>query len=265
MDDVITDIPPPSRLLLEDLNNFTPPPPHLPSPFLVLSSADSKKTLHPSLLIIAMSSPSLHFLHHLSSKTLIGTLVLPEIPFAGNSIEPSLRDKSCNIYTINDADKMIMFVLVQYSVTSERAHAVARVLIGEKIIPQRVLILDSVQSRNFRGKLSPDETIAFKLETSLERENGGDLLLVKGFDYYPSGSVVDGLAAALLSRCQLMKIKGTLCVSWPDLGAPVMSLVKSLLARDVLTGIDYTVDENYENEYLRLSRRKDRVDSDLYT
>ncbi|KAK6157739.1 hypothetical protein DH2020_011987 [Rehmannia glutinosa] len=265
MDDVITDIPPPSRLLLEDLNNFTPPPPHLPSPFLVLSSAESKKTLRPSLLIIAMSSPSLHFLHHLSSKTLIGTLVLPEIPFAGNSIEPSLRDKSCNIYTINDADKMIMFVLVQYSVTSERAHAVARVLIGEKIIPQRVLILDSVQSRNFRGKLSPDETIAFKLETSLERENVGDVSLVKGFDYYPSGSVVDGLAAALLSRCQLMKIKGTLCVSWPDLGAPVMSLVKSLLARDVLTGIDYTVDKNYENEYLRLSRRKDRIDSDLYT
>ncbi|KAK4430137.1 hypothetical protein Salat_1314400 [Sesamum alatum] len=267
MDDVITDIPPPSRFLLEDLNNFTPPPPPLPSPFLVFSSADSKKGFQPSLLIIAMSSPSLHFLHHLSSKTLVASLVLPEIPFAGNSVEPSLKDKSCNIYALNDAEKLIMIVLVQFSVTPERAHAVAKLLIGEKIIPERVLILDSVQSRNFRGKLPPDETIAFKLETSLERKNSdaGDSSLVKGLDYYPSGSIVDGLAAALLSRCQLKKIKGTLCVSWPDLGFPVMSLIKSLLVRDVFAGINYTTDGDYEDEYLRLSRRKDRIDSDLYT
>lgn len=185
----------------------------------------------------------------------------------GNSIEPSLRDKSCNIYALNDADKLIMIVLVQYSVSSERAHAVAKLLISEKIVPQRVLILDSVQSCNFRGRLSPDETIAFKLETSFEREklDGGDSLLVKGLDYYPSGSVVDGLAAALLSRCQLKKIKATLCVSWPDLGAPVMSLVKSLLVKDILTGVNYTSGGDYQDEYLKLSRRKDRIDSDLYT
>ncbi|GFQ01718.1 hypothetical protein PHJA_002315700 [Phtheirospermum japonicum] len=261
MDDVITDIPPPSRLLLEDLNNFTPPPAPLPSPFLALSPAISKNTLCPSLLIIAISSPALHFIHHLSPKTLIGSLVLPEIPFAGNSIEPSLKDKSCNIYSLDDAEKSIMIVTVQLPVPSERAHAVARKLIGDKIVPQRVLILDSVQSRNFRGRLSSDESIAFKLETSDEEKSS----LVKGFDYYPSGSVVDGFSAALLSRCELMKIKGTLCVSWPDLGRPVMKLVKSLLAKDVLNGVDYKVDGNYEGEYLRLSRRKDRVDSDLYT
>ncbi|KAH6798659.1 LAG1 longevity assurance-like protein [Perilla frutescens var. frutescens] len=266
MDDVITDIPPPSRLLLEDLNNFTPPPPSLPSPFLVFSCADSKKSFSPSLLLIAMSSSSLHLLHHLSPKTLIGSLILPEIPYAGNSVEPSLRDKSCNIYALNGADKMIMIILVQFPVTSERANAVARLLIGEKIIPQRVLILDSIQSNNFRGRLSPDETIAYKLETSLERKHSeANDSLVKGLDYYPSGSVVDGLAAALLSRCQLKKIKGTLCVSWPDLGIPVLSQIKSLLVRNVLTGTKYTIDGDYEDEYLRLSRRKDRVDSDLYT
>ncbi|KAL3631284.1 hypothetical protein CASFOL_024268 [Castilleja foliolosa] len=261
MDDVITDIPPPTRILLEDLNNFTSPPPPLPCPFLALSPTNSKNTLRPSLLIIAMSSPSLHFLHHLSPKTLIGSLVLPEIPFAGNSIEPSLKDKSCNIYTLNDAEKSIIIVTVQLPVPSERAHAFARKLIGDKIVPQRVLILDSVQSRNFHGRLSSDEPIAFKLETSNERNSS----LVKGFDYYPSGSLVDGLGAALLSRCELMKIKGTLCVSWPDLGGPVMKLVKSLLVMDVLNGVDYKVDGKYEDEFLRLSRRKDRVDSDLYT
>lgn len=159
---------------------------------------------------------------------------------------------------------MIMIVLVQFFVTSEKAHKVAKILIGEKIVPERVLILDSVQSRNFRGRLSNDETIAFKLETSTERENDQNSLLV-GLDYYPSGSVVDGLGAALLSRCQLLKVKGTLCVSWPDLGMPVMNLVKSVLMKDVLNGVDYCVGRDYEVEYLRLSRKKDRVDSDLYT
>ncbi|KAL3824021.1 hypothetical protein ACJIZ3_020050 [Penstemon smallii] len=263
MDDVITDIPPPSRFLLEDLNNFTPSPPPLPSPFLVFSSADSKKSFSPSLFIIAMSSPSLHFLHHLSSKTLTGTLVLPEIPFSGNTIEPSLQDKSCNIYTLNDTDKSIMIALVQFPVTSERSHSVAKLLVGEKIIPQRVLILDSVQSRNFRGRLSPDETIAFKLETLLERKDSD--ALIKGLDYFPSGSVIDGLAAALLSRCQLKNIKATLGVSWPDLGVPVMKLIRSILVKDVLTGVNYSTEGDYEVEYLQLSRRKGRTDSELYT
>lgn len=264
MDDVITDIPPPSRFLLEDLNNFTPTPPPLPSPFLVFSPPDSAKTFRPSLLIIAVSSPSLHFLHHLSSKTLVGTLVLPEVPLSGYSIRPSLGDKSCNIYTLDNADELVMIVLVQFPVTPERSHAVAKCLIGEKIEPQRVLILDTVQRSNFRGRLSPDESNAFKLETSLERKSG-DLSLIKGLDYLPSGSMIDGLSAALLSKCELKKMKGTLCVSWPDVGLPALSLAKSVFVKNVLTGIKYSMEGGYEDEYVRLSRRKGRVDSDLYT
>ncbi|CAI9785325.1 unnamed protein product [Fraxinus pennsylvanica] len=225
------------------------------------------KSFHPSLLIVAMSSPSLHFLHHLSSKTLIGSLILPEFPFSGNSVEPSLGDNSCNIYALNHSDKLIMIALVQYSVTAERSHAVAKLLIGEQIIPERVLILDSVQSRNFRGKLSPDDVFAVKLETSLERRSSdtGYSPLIKGLDYFPSGSVVEGLAAALLSQCQLKKIKGTLFVSWPHFGVSVISLIKSLLLRDVFTGISTSSDVDLENEYLRFTRSKDRLDSELYT
>ncbi|CAA2977461.1 uncharacterized protein LOC111396235 [Olea europaea subsp. europaea] len=268
MDDVVTDLPPPSRFLLEDLNNFTPPSQPLPSPFLVFSNLDSNKSFHPSLLIVAMSSPSLHFLHHLSFKTLIGALVLPEFAFSGNTVEPSLGDKSCNIYALNHSDKLIMIALVQYSVTAERSHEVSKLLIGERIIPERVLILDSVQSRYFRGKLSPDDIFAVKLETSLERKSSdtGDSPLIKGLDYFSSGSVVDGLAAALLSRCQLKKIKGTLCVSWPHFGISVMSLIKSLLLKDVLAGINPSSDMNLESGYLSFSRRKDlHLDSELYT
>ncbi|OIT24250.1 PREDICTED: uncharacterized protein LOC109216352 [Nicotiana attenuata] len=270
MEDILTEIPPPSRFFLEDLNNFCPPSPPLPSPFLLFSTPDQEKFSRPSLLIVALSSPSLQVFHHLSSKALVGTLILPEIPFSGNSIEPSLKDKSCNIYALNEADNLIMIVSVQYPVTAERSHAVAKLLIGEQIIPGKVLILDSIRSNNFRGKLSPDEAFAFKLESSAERkakaDGHQDSPLVKCADYLPSGSVVDGLAAALLSRCQLKKIRGTLCVSWPEAGISVISLVKSLLLKDVLSGVNHINVGDLEEEFLKLGRNKDfLLDSELYT
>ncbi|KAJ9709506.1 hypothetical protein PVL29_001132 [Vitis rotundifolia] len=267
MEDVLTEIPPPSRFFKEDLNNFTPPSPPLPSPFLLLSSLD--KPLRSSLLIIAISSPSLSVFHRVAAKTLIGTLILPEIPLSGNSIEPSLRDKSCNIYALNDVDNSVLLVSVQYAVSAERSHAIAKLLIGEQIIPERVLIMDSVQSRNFRGKLSPDETFAFKLETSSERKEHSDRSssspLLKGLDYFPSGSMVDGLAAALLSRCQMRNIKGTLCVSWPEFGGSGVSLVKSII-KEVLPSLEYSVNSDGEDEYSKLDQIKDHpLDSELYT
>ncbi|XP_057508325.1 uncharacterized protein LOC130791204 [Actinidia eriantha] len=270
MEDVITAVPPPSRFFLEDLNNLTPPSPPLPPPFLLFSTPNPSKPICPSLLIIAISSSSLHFFHHVSSKTLIGTLILPEILFSGNSIEPSLRDKSCNVYALNDDDNSVVIVSVQYPITAERSHAVAKLLIGEQIVPEKVLILDSVQSRNFRGKLSPDETFAFKLETSQQRkglgDGFGDSLLLKHVDYFPSGSVVDGLSAALLSRCQVKKVKGILYLSWPEFGSSVASLVKSLLVKDVLPGLEHYLDGEGEDAHLRFGRTTDHLlNYELYT
>ncbi|XP_052185996.1 uncharacterized protein LOC127797280 [Diospyros lotus] len=264
MEDVITAIPPPSRFFVDDLNNFTPPSPPLPSPFLLFSPPNSHRHISPSLLIIAISSSSLHVFHQVSSKTLIGTLILPEIPFSGNSIEPSLGDKSCNIYALNNGDNLIVIVSVQYPIAAERAHAVAKLLIGEQIVPEKVLILDSVQSRNFRGRLSPDETLAFKLETSQQRNSGESLL--RGVDYFPSGSVVDGLSAAVLARCQLKNIKGSLVVSWPEFGGPTTWLVKSLLLKDVLPGLEFEMDGQGDDVWAKFGLAKDlAADSELYT
>ncbi|KAI9077603.1 hypothetical protein K1719_040440 [Acacia pycnantha] len=64
-----------------------------------------------------------------------------------------------------------------------------------------------------------------------------------GLEYYPSGSVVDGLSAALLERCQILKIKGVLCVSWPEFDASVVSLMKGLVQRDVLPGLDLNLSD----------------------
>ncbi|KAI3934503.1 hypothetical protein MKW92_031297 [Papaver armeniacum] len=256
MEDTLTEAPPPSRFFNEDLDNFIKPSPPLPSPFLLFSDPNSN-LLNPSLIIIAISSPSLHLLHQVSSKTLIGSLILPEIPFSGNSLEPSLKDKSCNIYSVNGDDgRSILLVLTQFSISPERSHTVAKLLIdGKKIHPEKVLILDSIESRNFRGKLPPDEILGFKLETMEEKLNGE--VMVKGLDYFPSGSVIDGISAALLARCQIKKIRATLCVTWPQNGYSVISYLKSVVLKDVLPKLtlssvvldsDLVRDSRYESE-----------------
>lgn len=129
-----------------------------------------------------------------------------------------------------------------------------------------MLVLDSVQSRNFRGKLSPDETTAFKLETSKQRkglgDGCGDSSLLKGLDYFPSGSVVDGLSAALLGRCQMNKMKGTLCVSWPEFGGSVATFVKTLLLKNVLPELEYGFDSESEGVF---GFGNKPLDSELYT
>lgn len=262
MEDVLTELPPPSRFFLEDLNNFTPPSPPLPSPFILLSTPNSKTPLQPSLLMIAISTPSLHLLHNISSKTLIGTLILPEIPSSGNSIEPSLKDKSCNLYAINHNNESIILANFQYSVSSERTHAIAKTLIGQQIIPERVLIFDSIQSRNFRGRISTDDTFALKLETTRERKEDP---ILKSLNYFPSGSVVEGLGAALLGRCQMKNIKGTLCVSWPELGGSVTAILKDLLLKDVLPGVEIKMDAKGGIEGSRLGHKNHYLDSELYT
>ncbi|KAF2312774.1 hypothetical protein GH714_040006 [Hevea brasiliensis] len=119
------------------------------------------------------------------------------------------------------------------SVLRDLINVVAKLLIGEQIIPARVLILDSVQSYN----LSSDETCSFQLETLAERKGqdgvyGGSSLL-KVVDYFPLGSMVDGLAAALLARCQMRNSH----LSWPEYGGSVVTH-KSILQRTVLHGID---------------------------
>ncbi|KAF6139120.1 hypothetical protein GIB67_009963 [Kingdonia uniflora] len=121
---------------------------------------------------------------------------------------------------------------------------------------EKVVVLDSIQGRNFRGKLPPDETLGFKLETNEQRLVGS---VVRGLDYFTSGSVVDGLGAAILARCQMRKSLGTLCVTWPEFGGSAMLMVKSVL-REVLPEVEFG------GGLLGFDRIRDPLfESDLYT
>ncbi|XWS69559.1 hypothetical protein CRYUN_Cryun04dG0189300 [Craigia yunnanensis] len=178
----------------------------------------------------------------------------------------SQTDREVSLYVLLQMEN----APVQHGVSAERFHLVARLLVGEDIVPERALILDSIQSQNFRGKLLPDETYAFKLETLAERKGlgGGDVAssLLNCLDYFPSGSMIDGLAAALLSRCELKNIKGTLCVSWPEFGSSVLALIRSLLQRNVLPSFDLSLKGEVQDQYARFIRIKHQpYDTELYT
>lgn len=266
MEDVLTEIPPPSRFFQDELNNFAPPSPPLPSPFLLLSEPYKSNPLNPSLLIVALSTPSILIFHQVPSKTLIGTVILPEIPFSGNSSTPSLKDKSCNIYSLDDAEKKTLLVSIQFPVPAERAYGLSKLLLcSGQIVPERVLILDSIKVQNFRGKLARDETHAYKLDTASEKRKG-DSLLLKDLEYFPSGSVVDDLGAALLSQAQVKNIKGSLCVSWPEFGNPVASLIRSLLQKNVLPTVKFSSSGDLNYEASKAGWVKDPLlETELYT
>ncbi|KAG2276344.1 hypothetical protein Bca52824_058899 [Brassica carinata] len=189
---------------------------------------------------------------------------MPEVPFSGNTVESSLQDKSCNIHSLTSSsteDKSsILLVSVQLHVSPERSNLVLRLLICQDIITKRVIIMDSLQSRNFRGRLSPDETLAAKLETSSEKKAATTSRV--NLDYFPSGSVIDGLSASLLSRCQVKNIRCSLVVSWPEFGPSVIRFVGALL-KSIVPSLDVgSVNKDLE----KYSSRKDAwIESDLYT
>ncbi|CAL1396194.1 unnamed protein product [Linum trigynum] len=81
-----------------------------PSPRRHRRGESLRVPLRPSLLIIAISPPSLYLFDNLCTKTFIGSLILPEIPFSGNSIEPTPADKCCNIYELNGAANLTLLV-----------------------------------------------------------------------------------------------------------------------------------------------------------
>ncbi|KAF9600330.1 hypothetical protein IFM89_007048 [Coptis chinensis] len=214
MEDPLTEDPPPSRFFDEDLNNFTPPSPLLPPPSLHFTTPTP---LSPSLLIIAISTPSIHVINSLTQKSLLATLTLPD----------TKKNSPSSVYTIPNNPNTVLITIQSSTIPSEMSRAVAKFILDE-INPEKALILGSVQSRNYRGKLAPDEEMMFKLETLEEKKSGGDLM-VKGVDYFPSGSLIDGLGAAVLGQCQVRKIRGSLFVTWPDSSRGIVLKVKGLI------------------------------------
>lgn len=258
--DPLTDLPPPSRLDFEELSNFgygalsaiSLPPAFIEGKFTT--------PLHPRLLFIASSPSGLHLIHNLPGKHLLGSVVLPAenrpneesrngnpsgVSDDGNLQTQSIYDARnpkrqsahvCDMYSLDGEQASVVMVAVHSAVTEERANSWARAVL-EAVAAERVIIVDMVQREHFRGKLSADDEVVFRLESDAMRVEGlgktqGDLSMKdRLFDvpYFPSGSLVSGLPAAVLTRCQLAGLKARLLLSWPEAGISAPSFLASVL------------------------------------
>ncbi|CAM6102432.1 unnamed protein product [Calypogeia fissa] len=231
MRDPLTEEPPPSRFDPEELNIFEPTdvidltPPSVEWAPSVVEKLQSGQ-LRPQLLIVALSKVGINLIHNLSKKTIIGNIVLPGTSMPKTTSDPGAKDKACYLFSC-EPDLAIVLVSVQYMVPVERSSVWTKFLF-KLFAAERVLVLEHTPIRHFRGKLSVDEPMLFVLNTDqqkLEDEKSAPVA-----PYYPSGSLVDGLAAALLTHCQLRGLKGRLLLTWPEDDSGLVKMLVAILS-----------------------------------
>ncbi|KAH7285108.1 hypothetical protein KP509_33G013300 [Ceratopteris richardii] len=267
--DPLTDLPPPSRLDLEELSNFPVDASRAssaPSPSILWNSnVDVKTPLRPRLLFVASSSSGLHLLRHLPSKMLLGSVVLlgddsldaasshGSISYTGdgNIKSPSVYDgrfpqkqfsHHCSIYSLDGQQASIILLPVEKPILEERANAWAKAVLGA-IAADTVVVVAMVQREHYRGRLSADDEVIFRLETDAVRIGEKERVSIsdKYVPYFPSGSLVSGLPAAILTRCQHLGLRARLLLSWPEAcsSAP-LNLVKALKCLPEMKDIDFS-------------------------
>lgn len=258
MQDPLTDLPPPSRFDFDELSNFSFCASLSDPPSIVFSpSVDPPRNC--KLLLIASTASGCHLLHYLPNKLLLGSVILPEIPSPRNSPNPSLLDRACYLYALDEHPSVVL-ACIQYSIPPERAYAWVK-LVFESIRPEIVLMLAAVQSHHFRGSLSAEDQLMFRLETDRQRlaTEGNECTI----PYFPSGSLVDGIGAAVLSRCQVRGLQGSLLLSWPDGGASALPLLVSAV-KSLLQNFPEAPAIDFSLSLKAPFKRKCISDSDLY-
>mmetsp|Transcript_19241 Transcript_19241/g.36865 ORF Transcript_19241/g.36865 Transcript_19241/m.36865 type:complete len:276 (-) Transcript_19241:404-1231(-) len=163
--------------------------------------------LHTKVFVLATNSAGNMLIHQmLRSKEMAGSVVLPGVSMAGNRLEPGYMDKSCYLYT-SGAEDELLFASCQYDVPALQMHAFARALLAQ-VEFRRIVVLASAPAcsslrSNAAGGLFTLDTDAYRV---LSATAPFQPLL-------PPGSVVDGLAAAVVSYCQLRRLPARLLLS----------------------------------------------------
>lgn len=264
MRDPLTEEPPPSRFDPEELNSFEPTdavdltPPSVQWAPSVAERLQSG-TLRHKLLIVALSKVGINLIHNLPNKSTIGNILLPGTSLPKTSSDPSPRDRACYVFSC-EPDLAVILVSVQYMVPVENASVWTKFLF-KLFAAERVLIIEHTPIRHFRGKLSVDEPMVFVMSTDqqkLEDKQSG-----VGAPWYPSGSMVDGLAAALLTHCQLREVKGRLLLTWPEVDSGLVKMVVPILS-DLLKVLPEDALTNFVESGKSLMAKKPLHRNDLY-
>ncbi|NP_001144589.2 uncharacterized protein LOC100277604 [Zea mays] len=219
MEDVITDVPPPSRFSPDDLDNFAAPPAQ-PTPIFVVSPNPSPPA--PRLLVVFISPTSLALLA--SPPPLLASLLLPDLPL--------LPHAPMRVYLHPSG---ALLAAAHGAFPAHRARAAAKALVS-RLQPEEVLVLDAVRSGTYRGRLAADEPVEGKLETRAARARGGVGAAKAVQALVPPGSVVDGLGAAVLAECEIRGKAASMVVTWPADSRPAEFGVMRRVAAEL--GVD---------------------------
>ncbi|KXZ55257.1 hypothetical protein GPECTOR_3g396 [Gonium pectorale] len=156
---------------------------------------------------------------------LIGSVLAPGVSLAGASLsalcaggadagaaghsEPLLSDQLCCVYSLPErSGSGVLLVCCQYEVARERAAAWARSVLGQ-VGCRHAVFLGTMAAEHFRGQGdASQEELLFSLRTRAAQQQEGKLPA----PLLPTGTVVGGLPAALLSHCQVRSQSAELLV-----------------------------------------------------
>ncbi|CAL8469394.1 g8935 [Coccomyxa elongata] len=191
--------------------------------------ADGKVQVRLLVLTTSTSARSL-MTQCLKPEQGIGQIVQPEIlqdaPIALRAMieGPTGKDSACELYIIGDgASEALLVAVCRAAVTPERSGAWANGLFAE-INPEQVICVSSLPARQFVGQEDPtQEPLHFVLHM-----NGRGADQKHGIPLLPTGNLVSGQPAAVMSYCQVHGIPATLLVSVDASPLPDSIAVKSL-------------------------------------
>lgn len=189
--------------------------------------------LAPSLMVVAVGAAPCALMHHCcrSSRTLLGSISLPELSMAGNAVKPSLGDSSCFVYGIGGGSDVLL-VQCQYAVRAERAHSWASALLGGVRAVRTVIVSVAMPSEIQLGQAlagggAEAETPVFRLDTDAWRRADA----TEGpreVQPLPSGNVIGGLSARVLGKCQAMGMQACAVVLRQPTPSPDATSLKLL-------------------------------------
>ncbi|GIL65913.1 hypothetical protein Vafri_19553 [Volvox africanus] len=172
------------------------------------------------ILIIATCPTSCALMRAIGNKQLLGAVLGPGVSLAGNSLvsgagDPLASDKVCPIYTLRQAPPAtaalpgsalhvdVLLVCCQYEVARERAPVWARSVL-EQISCSHAVFLGAMAAEQFRGQGdASQEELIFALRTSASQQRQLQAGARGPVPLLPTGTVVGGLPASLLSYCQV--------------------------------------------------------------
>jgi hypothetical protein len=162
------------------------------------------------LLLIGSDASSSSFLdiQH-QDKVLIGSIIIPEVSQAGNSLRSNINNYSCNIYKSTNFNRIIVLHQYERSIGSESLFWWTNQLF-RLIESKRVVVFDTIS----------DHKIAMTME-----EGSDSILTHPQLRYLSTGfetqsvqrldapHIVQHVAASILTYCQIHKIESILFLS----------------------------------------------------